>query len=291
METFASYVFNEKELAEKMEVIYYLSKKVNIFFDKSIIFRAEIARLFLEYLQEDGLDKELVLTAVLLCNCKKVDNAQNLNKVHRYAIEGSIFLKTLGFEDRFCKICEEVNRYSGSNPREKESDILELIDQFGGMLLDRPERQGFGADEAMVLLEHRNLKTYKNNYLDKFKKFVVEIEKLEIVERTSMSVLRRLAKLYNQCDNLPVFMRSVIEDFQPKVNGLMDQTFKIVEKKKSIPVKEVIDVQIEKEKKVKQKNEKIEDVLLNSNKTMFSKETTLKVLKKIENRRIEMETE
>ena len=39
-----------------------------------------------------------------------------------------------------CKICEEQNRYSGSTPREKESDILELVDNFGGMLMHRPER-------------------------------------------------------------------------------------------------------------------------------------------------------
>ena len=36
--------------------------------------------------------------------------------------------------------------------------LLELVDQFGGMLLDRPERIGFQPDEALVLLEHRNLK-------------------------------------------------------------------------------------------------------------------------------------
>ena len=65
----------------------------------------------------------------------------------------------------FCKICEEQNRYSGSEPREKESDILELVDQFGGMLLDRPERIGFKPDEALVLLEHRNLKDEYNRLI------------------------------------------------------------------------------------------------------------------------------
>ena len=69
-------------------------------------------------------------------------------------------------------ICEEVNRYSGSYPRERESDILELVDQFGGMLLDRPERVAFPIEEALILLESRNLKNCNNVYMKDFKKFI-----------------------------------------------------------------------------------------------------------------------
>ena len=61
-------------------------------------------------------------------------------------------------------------------PREKESDVLELADQFGGMLLDRPERIAFKTDEALVLLEYRNLKDKYNQYLSEFKQFVSEME-------------------------------------------------------------------------------------------------------------------
>ena len=81
-------------------------------------------------------------------------------------------MATLGFDKRFCKICEEVNRYSGSTPREPESDILELVDSFGGLVLDRPERKGFPIDEALVLTEYRNLKGYNNIFMDKFKEFI-----------------------------------------------------------------------------------------------------------------------
>jgi hypothetical protein len=111
-----------------------------------------------------------------LCNCKKINNPQDLSKIKSYAKDGAEYLKALGFSPRFCKICEEVNRYSGSYPREKESDVLELVDQFGGMLLDRPERIAFKVDEALVLLEYRNLKDKYNRYLQKFKEFVVEME-------------------------------------------------------------------------------------------------------------------
>ena len=114
----------------------------------------------------------------MLCNCKKSNSPQDLEKIKSYAKDGSEYLAELGFSDRFCKICEEVNRYSGSEPREKESDVLELVDNFGGMLLDRPERIAFKVDEALVLLEYRNLKDKNNIYLEQFKQFVNEMQEV-----------------------------------------------------------------------------------------------------------------
>ena len=67
-----------------------------------------------------------------------------------------------------------------SGKMEKESDILELVDQFGGMLLHRPERMGFAVDEALCLLEYRNLKDKDNRYLEQFKEFVTEMEEIKI---------------------------------------------------------------------------------------------------------------
>ena len=161
-----------------MEIVYYLKKRVNIFFDNSVIFKTELARMFMEDMKIEDIDKDLVITACLLCSCKKTDNPQDLSKIKSYAKEGAEYLRELGFSDRFCKICEEVNRYSGSEPREKESDILELVDQFGGMLLDRPERIAFKVDEALVLLEYRNLKDKYNYYLEHFKEFIIEMQEV-----------------------------------------------------------------------------------------------------------------
>ena len=150
MDTFADYILNEKNLSSKIEITYYLAKKEKIFFDKSVIFKTELARLFLKYNHLE-LDDNLILTACLLYGCKKIQNSRNENEIKLYTQNSAKYLRTLGFDKRFCKICEEVNRYSGSMPREKESDVLELVDQFGGMLLDRPERIGFEPDEALVL--------------------------------------------------------------------------------------------------------------------------------------------
>ena len=186
MGEFQSYIMDkDKDLLTKMDIIYRLQKLLKerrgetIFFDKSVIFKTEIARMFLEYTDVGKeVDSNLVLTACLLCNCKKIDGPQSLESLHSYAKNGTEFLSTLGFDKRFCKICEEVNRYSGSEPREPESDVLELVDNFGGMLLDRPERIAFKVDEALVLLEYRNLKDKNNRYLQKFKQFVNEMQEV-----------------------------------------------------------------------------------------------------------------
>ena len=132
-------------------------------------------------------------------------------------------MEMLGFGKKFCKVCEEVNRYSNSNPRERESDILELVDQFGGMLLDRPERIGFKPDEALVLLEHRNLKDDYNRYLETFKDFIGFMEKISINELVSMTALRRLVKMYNETEESMKFIKKVIYDYEPKMDKLMEK--------------------------------------------------------------------
>ena len=48
------------------------------------------------------------------------------------------------------------------------------------MLLHRPERMGFKVDEALCLLEYRNLKDKDNRYLEEFKEFVTEMEEIRI---------------------------------------------------------------------------------------------------------------
>ena len=260
MDSFAEYILNEEDLASKMEIVYYLSKKRKIFFNKSVILKTEIARMFLKY-SKINVDKNLVLTACLLCNCKKVDNAQDLQKVHTYAKEGADYLKELGFSKRFAKICEEVNRYSNSNPRERESDVLELVDQFGGMLLDRPERIGFKPDEALVLLEHRNLKDEYNRYLNTFIEFVNFMEKIEIDDLVNMTALRRLVKIHNETEELTKFIKEVIYNYEPKVDKIMN-------------------------KYLKEAAEEMLSKSSNPNRPLFSEETTKKILNHITEEKI-----
>ena len=185
METFADYILGEKNFDKKLAIMYFLEKKADIYFNKSVILKTVLAKLFIE-LENIDVDENLVVTACLLCACKKTDGPQSLDKIKGYAKESADYLATLGFSKRFCKICEEQNRYSGSEPREKESDILELVDQFGGMVLDRSDRKGFQIDEALCLLEHRNLRGKDNRYLSQF---INAISRLEEIKQWTKKVL------------------------------------------------------------------------------------------------------
>ena len=171
MNSFAEYILSEEDFDKKIEIAYYLQKKTGIFLDNTVLFKTVITKLFIETMDLD-VDKNMLITASLLYACKKVNDFQDIEKVKTYAKESADYLIKLGFSKEFCKICEQHNRYSGELRREKEADILELVDQFGGMMLDRPERRGFPIDEAMTLVEYRNLKGKDNRYLDKFKEFI-----------------------------------------------------------------------------------------------------------------------
>ncbi len=254
MESFAEYILSEKDLIAKMEIEYYLSKKQKVFFDKSTVFKTEIARLFMEYM-DINVDRNTVLTACLICNCKKVENPQELDKIKTYAKDGAEFLRSIGFSEKICKICEEVNRYSNSQPREEESDILELADQYGGMLLDREERIGFKPDEALVLLEHRNLKDKYNRYIEQFIIFAKEIEEIQLGENVKMGALTKLVKIHNNSKDVKDFIKKVAHDFEPQIDK------KIADKRKEI------------------KEHMFENT--NKNRPLFSEETTRKIMGKL----------
>ena len=87
--------------------------------------------------------------------------------------------------------------------------------------MDRPERIGLKPDEALVLLEHRNLKSQYNRYLETFIEFVNFMEKIHINELVNMTALRRLTKIHNETIELTKFIQEVINNYEPKVDKLM----------------------------------------------------------------------
>ncbi len=74
MENFADYILNEPNFEKKLEIAYYLQKKTGIFFDSSVVFKAQLAKMFLDETNL-GVDKNLVLTACMLYGCKKKKDA------------------------------------------------------------------------------------------------------------------------------------------------------------------------------------------------------------------------
>ena len=111
----------------------------------------------------------------------------------------------------------------GVTTREPESDILELTDQFGGMLIDRPERIAFNPDEAMVLLEHRNLKTEYNRYLQSFREFVEAMEKIVIHGNVDTTVFARLQKLMRDSKGVPELVKSIATDYSICVDQKLEE--------------------------------------------------------------------
>lgn len=282
MEDFATYILDEEDLSQKMLITYYLSKKTGIFFDKSVVLKAEIAKIFMEYMKIN-VDENLVLTAMLLCNCKKIENAQKIGKLETFAEEGAEYLATLGFNKRFCKMCKEVNRYSGSTPREKESDILEVVDQFTGLILNRVERDAFTTEEALVVLQERNLKYTDNKYIELFIEFIKELEDITIKETIDVPIIKKLIHLHNKEANVKTFIAILANRYSEKIDEAISKNIK----KKA---KEVLSKASEQETDVKTDIEKMKELAAESKKasrSLFSDDTAKKVLNHKSNYKVE----
>ena len=178
MATFAEYILNEPDLIKKIDIISYLKKRQNIFFNSSVILKTEIARQFIDLMKLD-VDRSLVLTACLMYNCLRVDSLTN--NIQKSPREYKEYYNHLGFDNRFAKICVGHSRKAlGPNvKREKESDILELADQFGGLIMHRSDRIAYTVPEALEILNNHNLKDSDNVYLSKFQEFVDIMEDLD----------------------------------------------------------------------------------------------------------------
>lgn len=263
--TFAEYILNERDWIKKLEIVYYLKKKTGIFYDNTVIFKTLITKQFLDYLRQKYpdivLDENVILTARLLCDCMKKENSTDLDDIKNYAKNGAEYLMKLGFTDNFANICEGVNRYTKSQNRSLESDILELADQFGGMLLDRPERIGFKPDEALVLLQFRNLKGKNNQFLDKFVEFVNYIEQIEI--------LTWEAKQYDGVDTR-IAINSSTNIYERTANAILNYNSKEKNKEEQI-VKDLTDDMLSEIKRSVQGRETIGNVT-NQNETIYIKD-------------------
>ena len=287
MGEFQTYIMDkDKDLYTKMDIIRRLKnilqdkKDEFLFFDKSVVFKTEIARMFIDYMNID-VDRAYVLTACLLCNCKKVDNAQILGKVKSFAKEGADYLMNIGFEPRFCKMCEGVNRYSGLKNREPESDLLEVVDHFGGMLLDRPERAGFTPEEAIVQMERDNFKNIDNKYLSQFHSFVDKMQNIMIqpsfngetisVEKTPFAVLKK--NVFDDSKNLEDMIRRTKQFGKQIDSKMLKQEQELDDQNLLITDKGLVkDIQY---KDIENKNA----IEINSSRSLFTKETVDRIIK------------
>lgn len=192
MATFAQYILSEHDFVKKIDIANYLRKKQNTYFTVPVILKAEVAREFIDTMKID-IDKNLVLTACLLFDCLKYEKPTEDFEYNKTPEEYTEHFKLLGFSDKFCKICDGHTRVNQAHAmqREKESDILELVDQFGGLISNRSDRVAYEVDEALEILLNINMKDSDNVYLGKFQEFV------EIMEDIDGGLLTKLQKNMN----------------------------------------------------------------------------------------------
>ncbi len=180
----------------------------------------------------------------------------------------------MGFSKRFCKICEEVNRYSESSPRERESDILEIVDQFTGLILNRVERDAFSTEEALVVLKERNLKYADNRYMEMFTEFIKELENITIKETIDVPIIKKLVHLHNKEANVKTFIAALANNYSDKINEAIEENIK--KKAKRVLAKEPNEVQNMKSDLEKMKE--LASATKKQSRALFSDDTTQKVL-------------
>ena len=197
MEKMASYFLKEKNFSKKVEKVMYFAKIENLFFDKSTVLKAELARMFIDSMNLE-VDQNEVVTAALMYSLKKVDGPIEIEREKQEISEDRNLLKNLGFSDRFSKYATQYIRNNKDEDREKEGDILELIEQFGGMILHRENRLAYNPYEAIDLIKNKNLIGLENRYLEDFILFVDCMENIKL--NGGIGVLSKLEKEFNSIE-------------------------------------------------------------------------------------------
>ena len=177
---FANSILEESELIKKVEIICrYQKSTINVFFDTTAIFKAELARLFVEHMNIENVDENRLVTACLVYAFKRTNTPAEIERIKREKEEDKNFFRSLGFDENFCKICSEYNRYNEYEgyERENEGDILELMDKFVALIVTREDRLAFSVEEAMELLYTRIPEDHYNN---RFSQFIGWLEGQEI---------------------------------------------------------------------------------------------------------------
>lgn len=242
------YILAEKDLFKKIELVYYLKNKLNLFFDNSVLLKLELANMFVDSLCLQ-VDKNKVLTSCLIYSLNKIDGIYEKSRIKTKKKEDFKFLQSLGIPEDVCKICMEYNRINQTQKytREKEGDVLELVENFGGMLLHREDRPAYSVRDAIDLLENKYLVEKQNQFLEDFKFFIDVMEessklgvitslqrKINKIKRSDISAGIRV--LYDNRDSIEnIFLGKTNELFEEQVNYL--RLLKIAKSKTEVLVR------------------------------------------------------
>ena len=136
--------------------------------------------------------------------------------------DNSKLLESLGFEKRFIKICKETYERRDGEEREKESDILELADRMGDLMMDNEIRPGYSITAALYILKKKLLKDSGNIYLEEFDEFInisINYEKAfsllsEATEGKMKNAHKLLGEMYEKGLGRPINLKKALECYQ-----------------------------------------------------------------------------
>lgn len=211
---FAKSILEEKELIKKVEIVRrYQQSTIKVFFDTTSILKAELARLFIEQMNLEDVDKNKVMTACLVYAFKRTGSPMEKERIKREKEEDKKFLQSLGFEEDFYKICGEYNRYNepADYEREKEGDILEIIDKFVGLIMHREDRPAFPVADALDLLNTKLLNGIDNRYKNKFTQFAQELENIEVSRNIGIMTYFAISVNKNQRHDIASMIETIVK--------------------------------------------------------------------------------
>ena len=229
MNKVARYIYNQKNFVRKIEMVYYIKKINDLFFDTSVIFKAELARMFMDSMCLD-VDDNLVITASLVYSLKKENSFLERERIKTEKSNYKAYLANLGFDEDFCKKAMEYNRVNEDENyvRSKEGDVLELVELFGGMLLHREDRLGFAPKEAVEILKTKRFSKVNNRYFKDLELFVSVMESVQ-----GMGLISKFQRKINELDRADISgaVRAVYDNsdmienvFMLKDNELFEDT-------------------------------------------------------------------
>lgn len=196
---FAKTILDEKELIKKVEIILrYQKSTIDVFFDTTCILKAELTRLLIEKMNIEDIDKNKVITAALVYAFKRTNSPMEIERIKKEREQDKMFLSSLGFDEQFCKICSEYNRYTepAGYEREKEGDMIEVMDKFVGLIMHREDRPAFSVNDAIELLDRKILDGIDNRYENKLIQFIGWLEGIEVTR--GVGVMTYLANSVNR---------------------------------------------------------------------------------------------
>ncbi len=227
----ADALLEEKDLIRKFEIMFYFKKKESIFFNTTSMVKAELMRMFLEEQKIEGVDISEMLTLALIYTVKRIDSPQEIQRMAENKEENMKYIQSLGFSKDFAK--NATSYREGDVPEEErtvQEKILDIFDQFAGLISHREERIAYKIPQALDVLEKTNLANSTNEYLPIFINFIKEKDKSVGAQIGIISDLQKNINVLPK-DDITNATR-IIYDIREKEEGTFEP-YKIGETKES----------------------------------------------------------